>query len=196
MHHSIDLIGWIAVGSGPACFNASPLIHRHIDDNRSSSHFRQHIRRYQPGGSSPWDQNRTDDKIGIVDRFLDIVFIAEARLQLPAIYVIQVFQAVVAHIQHGDLSATSRSNAGSIRSHDARTENGDVGRGHTRNTAHQHASPPLCFLQIGRADLSSHASCHLAHGRQQWQFPICSLHRFVSHSRNTALEQSLDKRAV
>ncbi len=68
VEHSIHAINGITESRRPGGFDATPLIDRHIHDDRSSLHPPDHLGRDQAGGRSPGNQHRADEQVGAADR--------------------------------------------------------------------------------------------------------------------------------
>jgi len=72
----------------------------------------------------------------MINHLFNVIVIVYACPQLPTVNVIQILEAIMVYIQDGDLRTATHRHPGSVCAHDSRTENGDICRGDTWNSAH------------------------------------------------------------
>ena len=103
--------------------------------------------------------------------------------------IVEVSKALQIPVNDGDVRAQAHRNLRGLMAHHAAAYNRHVGGRHPRDSAQQNPASAQGSFQILRAHLYSHASRHLAHGRQQRKVVIALANGFVSHGADPGFEK-------
>ena len=188
MQDGFDVVRRLAVRRRLGRFNATALIHRHVNDHRRARHVFQHIARDKFRSRRARHQHRAQHQVRNGYRFRDGVGVRSQRLDAAAEDVIEIAQPFEVAVNDDDGCAYTDGHLCGIRADDTAADDGDTARRNARHAAQQHAAPAVNTFQIKRADLHGHAARYFAHGRQQRQVAQIICDRFIGHAGDPAVD--------
>ena len=186
MHDPVDLVDRVLVGRGARCFETTALIDGDIDDHRAGLHRGQLCAADQLGCGRAGDQHGTDHHIGPRDQLGRGIRAGIARLEHPAIDIIEIAQPGQRAIKHRDIRTHARGDARGLCADDPAADHHHIGGADTRHATHQHTAPAIGLVQRPCADLRGQSARHLGHGRQKRQAAAGIGHGFIGDGGHTA----------
>ena len=112
------------------------LVDRHVDDDRTRTHFFDHFRGDELRCFRARNQYRTDHDVRFFDGLRNVERVRRECMHASAEDVIQLTQTVEVVINNGDDRAHADRHFRRVRTYRAATDDGDFGRLYAGNAAH------------------------------------------------------------
>ena len=175
----------------PGGLEAAALVDRDVDQHGAVAHTTHQLITDQLRSLGPYDEDRTDDDVGVEADLLDGMSARRHRLQCATEVVVDLAQAFEVAVEDVDLGVHAHGEGGRRHAGHPGSEDHDLRAAHPGDPADQGAPAATGAHQMVRAHEGGHAAGHLAHRGEQRKGIVGKSHRLIGDGCVAAGDQGV-----